>query len=325
MAVSEFELIGRFFNGIGAKRADVPLGIGDDAALLQLLPGRQLVVSTDTLVCGQHFLLDDGPRAIASKAVAVNLSDLAAMGAEPAWILLSLTLPQADESWLAQFAQAVDELCQYYGVALVGGDTTRGPLSVSITVMGQVAPEKAIRRDQARPGDGIFVSGTLGGAAAGLAAKLGQLDLPVPLAESMINRLHFPKPRLALGQTIRDFASSALDLSDGLISDIGHILKASQVDAIIDVDKLPLVDELRPHLSEAQLLRYALSGGDDYELCFTVPEETRGRMETALARVGIPITCIGQIRKPGEGRLKLQYQGQPYAFDGHGFDHFLED
>ncbi|MGR5064333.1 thiamine-phosphate kinase [Photobacterium sp. DNB22_13_2] len=321
---NEFDLIARYFENQAVKRKDVPLSIGDDCALLEVPNGSQLAVSTDSLVAGTHFLADADPSWIAHKALASNLSDLAAMGATPAWVSLALTMPQPDEAWLEGFCKGFFALAEYYNVQLVGGDTTKGPLSITLTVHGFIPTGKALTRSGAHSGDWIYVTGNLGDSAAGLALLLGQKTVDDPeLAVTLLERHHKAEPRILAGQALRGLASAALDISDGLISDLGHILKRSGVAAEIDVDKLPLSPELiafEPKRDAA--LQLALASGEEYELCFTVPEQNRGAVDTALARSGVRATCIGQLR-PGQG-ITLVRERQPLNWKLHGYDHFAE-
>jgi thiamine-monophosphate kinase len=338
MSASEFDLIRRYFAQPGAGRADVLLGIGDDAAVLQPPPGLELVAAIDTLVAGVHFPPDTDADSIGHKALAVNLSDLAAMGAEPAWAMLALTLPQADERWLAEFTRGFFALARAFGVALVGGDTTRGPLTVSVQVQGFVPPGTAFRRGGARPGDLIYVTGCLGDA--GLALALGR-DAVVgrPTArEYLRRRLDRPQPRVAEALRLRGLARSAIDVSDGLLADLGHILEASGVGATLDLAQLPLSPAFRscleamgaaghpalrqftPGLAWADL---ALSSGDDYELCFTVAPGHRAHMD-ALAAEGLSCTCIGTIDAEAGLRCRLA-DGAAYRAARRGYDHFAGD
>lgn len=310
--MDEFALIRRHFAGLSPARADVALGIGDDCALLQPSPGMQLAVTSDTLIAGRHFPKSTAPADIGWKALAVNLSDLAAMGAEPRWFTLALSLPASDESWLAGFAAGLRELAQASGIALVGGDTTRGPLSITITAMGEVAPGQALRRDGARPGDRICVTGTLGDAA--LALRL--LDRP-GLPPQLRQRLDRPTPRIAAGVALRGLASAALDISDGLAGDLGHILVASGVGAEIDLKALPgsaHFNGLAPVEDRAELM---LRGGDDYELCVCLPPEA---VEAAQQRLDVPLTEIGRITaEPG---LRSVDASGTQPQDACGYRHF---
>lgn len=319
MASREFALIDSYFKGKGHQRKDVVLGIGDDCALLAVSDNTLLAVTTDTLVAGVHFPENTPARAIGHKAVAVNLSDLAAMGAEAAWLSLALTLPEADEAWLAEFSAAVVEVCDYYGVTLVGGDTTRGPLSITITAQGKIPTGKQLTRGGAKPGDWLFVTGTLGDAALGLALVQGREQASSDNREYLINRLHYPTPRLAAGHSLRGIASAAIDISDGLAADLGHILKASHCGANLFMERLPLSKALSGTVSQEAAWQLALAGGDDYELLFTVPEAQKGALDTALAHCGVKHNCIGQLRG-GEGVSFLDH-GQTIELDVHGYEH----
>ncbi|EGU9664574.1 thiamine-phosphate kinase [Salmonella enterica] len=323
MACGEFSLIARYFDRVRSSRLDVETGIGDDCALLNIPEKQTLAISTDTLVAGIHFLPDIDPADLAYKALAVNLSDLAAMGADPAWLTLALTLPDVDEAWLAAFSDSLFEQLDYYDMQLIGGDTTRGLLSMTLGIHGLVPAGRALKRSGAKPGDWIYVTGTLGDSAAGLAILRG--DFRVGSwgdADYLVKRHLRPTPRILQGQALRDLASSAIDLSDGLISDLGHILQASNCGARIDLEALPDSEELWGHANDPeQKLRWMLSGGEDYELCFTVPELNRGALDVALGHLGVPFTCIGQMTADIEG-IAFVRDGEPVTFDWKGYDHF---
>ncbi|MBZ2398847.1 thiamine-phosphate kinase [Erwinia amylovora] len=324
MACGEFELIARYFNRASCSRRDVEQGIGDDCALLSVPEKQTLAISTDTLVEGVHFLRDIHPGDLAYKALAVNLSDLAAMGADPAWLTLALTLPEVNESWLKAFSDSLFELLDYYHMQLIGGDTTRGPLSMTLGVHGMVPQGRALKRSGARIGDWIYVTGTLGDSAAGLELLQHRVKINDPVAhEALIKRHLRPMPRVLQGQALRDLASSAIDLSDGLISDLGHILQASACGARVNLDALPLSAVIQQHFAAQQALSWALSGGEDYELCFTVPEINRGALDVALGYHGVPYTCIGQIAPQSDG-LTLWQNDQPVDINLKGFDHFAQ-
>lgn len=322
MACGEFELITRYFDRVTSSRRDVEKGIGDDCALLTLSEKQTLAISTDTLVEGVHFLRDIHPADLGYKALAVNLSDLAAMGADPAWLTLAITLPSVDESWLKAFSDSLFELLDYYDMQLIGGDTTRGPLSLTLGIHGLVPQGRALKRSGARPGDWIYVTGTLGDSAAGLALLQHRMKINDPVAHEMLIKRHLrPMPRILQGQALRDLASAAIDLSDGLISDLSHILKASDCGARLNLDALPLSEVMKLNFEPEQALNWALSGGEDYELCFTVPEINRGALDVALGHYGVPFTCIGQIAPQSEGVMLLQ-DGKPVENSLKGFDHF---
>ncbi|GAL58537.1 thiamine-monophosphate kinase [Pseudescherichia vulneris NBRC 102420] len=322
MACGEFSLIARYFNRVRRARLDVETGIGDDCALLNVPEKQTLAISTDTLVSGIHFLPDIDPADLAYKALAVNLSDLAAMGADPAWLTLALTLPEVDEPWLKAFSDSLFEQLSYYDMQLIGGDTTRGPLSMTLGIHGYVPVGRALKRSGAKPGDWIYVTGTPGDSAAGLAILQDRLQVDDPKdADWLIKRHLRPTPRILHGQALRDLANSAIDLSDGLISDLGHILQASECGAMIDVDALPYSDALHRHVDPDQALRWALGGGEDYELCFTVPELNRGALEVAIGQLGIPYTCIGRMSADIDG-ISFTREGRAVTFDWKGYDHF---
>jgi len=320
--MKEFELIKHFFTEQIVKRKDVMLGIGDDCALIQPGERQHIAVTTDTLVAGVHFPLETGPRAIGHKAIAVNLSDLAAMGAEPAWVSLALTLPEADEAWLKEFCAGVFELCEYYNVQLIGGDTTQGPLSITVTAQGITPADKYLLRSGAKAGDWLYVTGELGDAALALEHLQGKVVIEEVFTEQVMTKLNYPKPRVLAGQTLREYASSAIDLSDGLISDLQHICQASKVGANLVLDALPLSKVMRDTLDQQQAIELALSGGDDYELLFTVAEDNKVGMETSLAHAGINITCIGQIN--GSEKVTTTLDNKPVAISSRGFEHFSE-
>ena len=314
----EFGLIERIRERAG-QRADVVLGIGDDAAILRVPAGSELVVSTDTLVAGVHFPSDTSAADIGWKALAVNLSDLAAMGAEPAWMTLALTLPEADADWLDGFLDGFVELANQHGVALVGGDTTRGPLAITIGAHGLVPAGSALRRDGAHDNDDIWVTGTLGDAAGGLAQWRGQ----GPVSAKLRHRLDRPTPRVAAGLALRGLASSAIDLSDGLVADLGHVLLASGgLGAQIDLGRLPTTRTLAEHFPvDAARWRLQLAGGDDYELCFTARSADALAIEQALADCDTVATVVGRVGN-GPGVQLLTPDEQPFVLADAGFRHF---
>ena len=322
MACGEFSLIARYFDRVKSARFDVETGIGDDCALLNIPEKQTLAISTDTLVSGIHFLPDIDPADLAYKALAVNVSDLAAMGADPAWLTLALTLPSVDESWLNAFSDSLFEQLDYYDMQLIGGDTTKGPLSMTLGIHGYGPVGRALKRSGAKPGDWIYVTGTPGDSAAGLAILQNRLTVSDETDNAYLVKRHLrPTPRILQGQALRDLASSAIDLSDGLVSDLGHILKASECGARIDLDALPYSEAMQRHVDGEQAMRWALSGGEDYELCFTVPELNRGALDVALGHLGVPFTCIGQMSADVDG-MHFQRGGDVVTFDYKGFDHF---
>ncbi|MDF3006402.1 MAG: thiamine-phosphate kinase [Enterobacter kobei] len=322
MACGEFSLIARYFDRVRRARLDVETGIGDDCALLNIPDKQTLAISTDTLVSGNHFLPDISPVDLAHKALASNLSDLAAMGADPAWLTLAITLPEVDETWLEAFSDSLFEQINYYDMQLIGGDTTRGPLSMTLGIYGYVPAGRALKRSGAKPGDWIYVTGTPGDSAAGLAILQNRLRVENEQDAQWLLKRHLrPTARILHGQALRDLASAAIDLSDGLSSDLGHIVKASNCGAMLDMDAMPFSDAMRRHVEPEQALRWALAGGEDYELCFTVPERNRGALDVAIGHLGVPFTCVGQMSADVEG-IQFSRDGKPVSFDLKGYDHF---
>jgi thiamine-monophosphate kinase len=320
--VKEFSIIDTFFKTQTHRRKDVLLGIGDDAALTVIPQGQALVTTTDTLIAGVHFLANANPHAIAQKAVAVNLSDLAAMGAEPAWINLSLSLPIADEEWLSAFSTGIAEMTRFYSIQLIGGDTVQGPLAVTITAQGFVPAEQALLRSNAKPGDFVYVTGCLGDAGLGLDIQLNKVAInDSDNANYLLTRLNYPTPRLLVGTSLRRVANACIDLSDGLSSDIKHILKASNCGATIHLDKLPLSKAMRESVAPDVARQYALSAGDDYELLFTVSEEQKGKLELAIASSNVCVTCIGQLNGMAN-KLELRLNNAVVDEQYSGYQHF---
>jgi thiamine-monophosphate kinase len=319
--LSEFELIGRYFKRLGADRGDVRIGVGDDGAVLMPPASRELVVVTDTLVEGVHFPAGSPPASIGHRAFAVNLSDVAAMGAEPAWALLALTLPNSDETWLGEFARASGDLCRRHGVALVGGDTTRGPLTITVTVMGIVPIGVALERRGAQSGDAVFVTGSPGDAAAGLALEQNRLHVADQMSAQILrDRFLFPTPRCDPGVALRGLASACIDISDGLGGDLEKLCAASGCGAEIDAAALPVSEALIIAVGRELAREYALSGGDDYELLFTVPLARLGAMSNAMALGLGPVTRIGTLVS-GNG-VRVFARGGVMQFSGASFDHF---
>jgi thiamine-monophosphate kinase len=321
--MNEFELIGRYFRRPVHDTA-VRVGNGDDAAVVRPAPGHELAFSVDMLVEGRHFLPDVDPEALGHKTLAVNLSDLAAMGATPRWALLAGALPGIDERWVAAFAHGFFALAQRYDVALIGGDTTRGPLNFCVTIIGELPFDAALTRAGAHAGDDLYVSGTLGDAALALAALQGRTHVePVSLAALRL-RLERPEPRVAVGQALRGVASAALDLSDGLTGDLAHILEASHVGAEITLAALPLAPALAQRLAGAErilALTCALAGGDDYELCFTAPPTMRGRIAAIAQAMALPLTRIGIITA-APGLIVRDEHGNTLSALPRAWDHF---
>lgn len=323
MPAGEFELIARYFGGAGANPPGVVVGIGDDAAVLAPTPNHQLVIAIDTLVAGVHFPPETASAEVGYKALAVNLSDLAAMGATPVWFTLALTMPGPDEAWLAGFSAGLFELAQNHAIPLVGGDTTRGPLTITIQAAGQVPPGAALLRRGARPGDAIYVTGTLGDAGVGLQIAQGRLSAAPGDASYLLGRLNRPTPRLDAGVALRGVASAAIDISDGLAADLGHILEQSGVGATIELMRLPLSPALQRTLEDtAKRCAATLHAGDDYELCFCVPPEREallGRLarHVAVTRIGTIEAAAGLRIADGAGRIQ--------TLELRGYDHFRSD
>lgn len=316
---SEFALIQQFFT---RSTPSAVLGVGDDAALLQVSAGKLLAVSSDMLVAGRHFLPDTDPYLLGHKTLAVNLSDLAAMGATPRWATLALALPAVDASWLAAFSRGFFDLADRFGVELIGGDTTAGPLNLCVTIFGET-DARPLRRDAAQVGDDIWVSGDLGGAALGLAHLLGETVLNDNDAAACLARLHRPEPRVALGLALAALPRvAAIDISDGLLADLGHILERSAVGAEIAMASLPAHPVLQPMLTDSALAqRCLLAGGDDYELCFTAPARDASSVHAAAMSAGVAVSRVGRISLSPELRV-LDQNGMQLPIKERGFDHF---
>jgi thiamine-monophosphate kinase len=322
--LSEFDLIKQYFTRSGRSDASsrTVLGVGDDCALLAPSPGMQLAVSSDMLVEGRHFLAGADPFELGHKSLAVNLSDLAAMGATPLGFTLALALPAAEPGWLDGFSRGLFALADAHGCELVGGDTTKGPLNICITIFGELAPGSALRRDAARAGDDIWISGTLGDARLALAGSLNEIALIDADRILAAPRLHAPTPRVALGRLLAEgrLAHAALDISDGLVGDLGHILAASKVGAVLMVDALPAGPALARQSRELRR-RFTAAGGDDYELCFTAPAANRDAILATGARSGTPVTRVGRIEAEPGLRL-VDGDGAALHLNLHGWDHF---
>lgn len=321
----EFALIARHFQRAQTPLpASVALGVGDDCALLSPAPGHQIAISSDMLVAGRHFLPDVAPAALGHKALAVNLSDLAAMGARPLGFTLALALPEINDAWLGELACGLFALADAHACPLVGGDTTRGPLNLCITVFGEVRPGQSLRRSAAQVGDDVYVSGDLGGAALALARLQDPAAGPSGLDDTtwahLRDRLERPTPRVALGQALVGVAHAAIDISDGLAGDLGHVLRASGVGAELLLEALPQPDAVTA-LPAAQRLRCVLQGGDDYELVFTAPATARSAVEAAARLSSTPVRRIGHTVKEA-GLTLIDGQGRRRPFSGAGFDHF---
>jgi thiamine-monophosphate kinase len=319
--LGEFELIRRFFLRPHASESSVVLGIGDDAAVLALPPDMQLVAAVDTLVSGSHFPVGTDPRSIGHRALAVNLSDLAAMGATPAWMTLALTVPGLDERWLERFSSGLWDLADANGVTLVGGDTTRGPLTVSVQILGYVPLGTALRRSGGRAGDLLAVTGTLGDGGAGLAFATAP---PGPetrtAALELVQRFDYPTPRVQFGLAARGIATAAMDISDGLVADLPRLAQASGVAAHVEVERLPLSDAMRAAVPAAQARDWALGAGDDYELLLAVPADSYAELKAAADQLNLRLTTIGQLS--GGGGVTWSLNGKDFVPDVRGWDHF---
>lgn len=316
--LDEFALIDNFFRGLGRHTAE--LSVGDDCALMQLAPGETLAVTTDTLVAGVHFIADCDAGLLARRCLRVNLSDLAAMGAEPRWFQLALTLPAVDRDWLQAFHDGLRADCEQYAIELTGGDTTRGPLTITLTLLGAVPVGKAMLRSGARPGDAVYVSGSLGDGRAALELLDDASQLKTAAESYLLNRYWLPEPRLALGQRLRPVASAAIDISDGLLADLGHICERSGVGAEIDLHRLPLSAALES-MAPDRAVNWALSGGDDYELCFTVPPERIAQVDDIAAETGLQLAPVGRI-VAGQRVRCLDAQGGETIVRERGYTHF---
>ena len=315
---SEFDLIQKYFTRPATRTV---LGVGDDAALVRVTAGCELAVSADMLLAERHFLLDDDAFYLGHKALAVNLSDLAAMGATPRWALLSIALPEANERWLKRFSEGWFALAEQHGVALIGGDTTKGPLTLSVTIMGEVTKGHALRRAGAKVGDEIWASGQLGDAALALAYLQRRIQIAPHDAAALLPRLHAPTPRVKLGQKLLRVAHSAIDISDGLVADLGHILEMSQVGAEIRFAQFPISESVRAYLHDEVARNAVLAGGDDYELCFTAPAKQHDAIVRLGRRLKLPLTCIGEITRQRK-LVVLDENNNPLTLKEHGFDHF---
>ena len=316
---SEFALIRRHFTR-PARHTD--LAVGDDAALIRPSAGMQLAISTDMLVAGTHFFADTDPEDLGWKTLAVNVSDLAAMGAAPRWVVLAASLPAADEAWIAAFARGFFACSEAFGIDVIGGDTTRGPLNLCPTIFGEVPVGQAITRAGARPGDDLWISGAPGRAALGLAQLRGEATLAGADRADCLAALHRPQPRVALGLALRGLASSLLDVSDGLLGDLGHILEQSAVGAVISAGALPLAPLEAACGDAARAFRACTAGGDDYELLFTAPVARRAEVGALAERLHLPLHRIGSITPAEQGLRLRDHDGQLRPLAANGYDHF---
>ena len=313
----EFNVIAQYFT---RPSPSADLGVGDDAALVSVRDGHQLAISVDMLVAGTHFFHDAAPYAIGWKSMAVNISDMAAMGATPKWATLAIALPEINEPWLAEFSRGLFACADQFKVDLIGGDTTRGPLNISVQIMGEVPANQALRRDGARADDDIWVSGSLGSAALGLAHLQGKIMLDSEIAIQCLQALQTPIPRTVLGSALRNKANSCIDVSDGLLADLGHILEASGLGAVITLENIACHAYLQAQLDEPIIQQCILAGGDDYELAFTAPKSQREAIQQLGHQLGLPLSMIGKTTK--NTGMQVFYKQQLLDISKKGFDHF---
>ena len=320
---SEFEIIRQYFTS-SHSRKDVVLGIGDDAAILRVPDKHELVQSVDTLVAGVHFPVETSPEDIAYKALAVNLSDMAAMGATPVWFTLAITLPDDNEKWLKKFSESLSSLALKYNVQLIGGDTTHGPLSISITINGLVPEQTALKRSTAQVGDKVYVSGSIGDAALALAGLQEQCLLRENSLSYLNKKLNRPTPQVELGLLLRDYASSCIDVSDGLVADLEHITDSSNVGAKVDFEKIPRSKEFNSNITDkALIIPLVLAGGDDYELCFTIPVDKQTEFEKRVKEKNIFVSSIGEIEE--EKGVRCFSEGKKVEIQDRGYQHFNDE
>jgi len=322
--MSEFDLIKQYFT---KTTQHTNLGIGDDAALISISAGCELAISTDMLVAGTHFFSDAAPYQLGWKSLAVNLSDMAAMGANPKWATLSIALPESNADWLAEFSKGFFACANAFNVDLIGGDTTRGPLTISVQIMGEVPNSLAIKRCGAQIDDDIWVSNQLGSAAFALAHLLGTQSIPNDSQTEYMLALHTPQPRVALGIALRNIATSAIDISDGLLSEVGHIVKASktqrnitEMGAVINLDHIPTTPYIQKNLNQPAFQKFVLAGGDDYELCFTAPCKQISALEALSNKLDLKLTKIGKIT--AKNGINVLNQQQRIHLEASGYNHF---
>ncbi|MDO9206225.1 thiamine-phosphate kinase [Methylotenera sp.] len=316
--MSEFDLIHQYFT---RPTRHTNLSVGDDAALISITKGMELAISADMLVAGTHFFADCDPYQLGWKSLAVNVSDMAAMGANPKWATLAIALPEVNQPWLAEFSKGFFACADDFNVDLIGGDTTRGPLTISVQIMGEVPAGKAIKRSGAKVNDEIWVSGTLGDAAMALAVMQQRFNLARSDLNQIENALHTPQPRVALGQALHGVANSAIDISDGLLADLGHILKASKLGAIIRLDQVPISDTVHKNLHLKQVKNMVLAGGDDYELCFTAPSNQHAEIANLSKTLNLALSHIGQITANTD-LIVRGLDNEILDIKETGFDHF---
>ena len=324
--MAEFSLIERYCQDIGMSHSLTQIGVGDDAAVVRIPRGKELVVSVDTMVEAVHFFSNTDPKLIAHKLVAVNVSDMAAMGAQPKWATLALTIPAIDEQWLSAFSSSLNSIAKAYQVQLIGGDTTQGPLTLSMQIMGLVDEGKALTRSKSNCGDDVYVSGTIGNAGLALAALDGRVGLEDEVLAELRLSLDTPTPQVSLGLSLSGLASACIDVSDGLLADLGHIATCSNVAIQLDIDKIPLSKQFLEIYPGSKGLDLALTGGDDYQLAFTANQIHRDKLSQIGKQLGISISRIGSVieaQQENEARLDLLYHGQHYELKSDaGFQHF---
>lgn len=323
--MAEFSIIEKYCRGIGVEHKSTKLNIGDDAAIVEIPNDMELAISVDTMVEGVHFYPDTDPAFIAHKLAAVNLSDMAAMGAKPKWATLTLTLPKQDEAWLAAFSTSLDAIAKQHGLQLVGGDTSQGPLNLSLQIMGLLPKGKALTRNNARVGNDVYVSNTLGDAALALQCIEGSIKYRGQNLEVLRNSLERPEPQVQLGLGLLNIARSCIDLSDGVVADLSHLAKLSEVSIELDVDRLPLSPEYQRYINCGGNIDLALSGGDDYQLAFTASPARRGELIELSKSIAVPITKIGSVVDAQNDVIVLMQSGQTYELQKKsGYEHFDE-
>ncbi len=320
--MAEFSFIDRYCFGLGSKHPDTILSVGDDAAIVSVPEGFELAISVDTMVEGTHFFKGLAPELLAHKILAVNLSDMAAMGARPKWATVAMCLPELDQEWFGAFSDTMNKVANQYGVQIIGGDTTQGPRVLSLTIMGLLPKGAAMTRSGAEAGDKLYCSGNIGDAALALTRLQGEQTLTDDVFDAVLSVLHTPTPQVALGQRLLGYASACLDLSDGLIGDSTHIAKLSDVSIEIDVEKLPLSDAYRRYLSQGGLARYAITGGDDYQLLFTANQEKEAALKAISKDLGVKITEIGRVVSRADKDVVLLEEGNPIDIEFKAYQHF---
>lgn len=320
--MSEFSLIRRYCTQLGAAHQDTILSVGDDAAIVSVPEGYDLCIAVDTMVEGTHFFKGLSPELIAHKIMAVNLSDMAAMGARPKWATLALTMPRMDEEWFERFTTTLGSVAKRHGVQIIGGDTTEGPRVLTLNIKGLLPKGMSMTRKQAKVGDKVYCSGVIGDAALALTKLLGEQELPDELFNRVLPALHMPEPQVLLGQRLLGQVNSCIDLSDGLMGDCSHIAEQSNVSIEIDAKRLPLSEAYQEYLSQGGFLRYAIAGGDDYQLLFTATEEKSEVLQKIALDLGVKITEIGRVTEPGEEKVVVFEGGKPVNIKLKGFQHF---